>query len=51
MVEGILVRGDEDFEMDIDLGCQRMSRCGDKDCRGESVQRSTYLPFKNIPKI
>jgi hypothetical protein len=51
MVEGILVRGDEDFEMDLDLGCQRMSRCGDKECRGESVQRSTYLPFKNIPKL
>lgn len=51
MVEGILIRGDEDFEMDIDLGCQRMARCGNKDCRGESVQRSTYLPFKNIPKI
>lgn len=51
MVEGILVRGDEDFEMDIDLGCRRMNRCGNKDCRGESVQRSTYLPFKNIPKI
>ncbi len=51
LVEGILVRGDDDFEMDVDLGCQRMSRCGDKDCRGESVQRSTFLPFKNIPKI
>lgn len=51
LVEGILVRGDDDFEMDIQLGCQRMARCGDKECRGESVQRSTYLPYKNIPKI
>lgn len=51
LVEGILVRGDEDLEMDINLGCQRMARCGDKECRGESVQRSTYLSFKNIPKI
>lgn len=51
LVEGILVRGDDDFEMDLDLGCQKMVRCGNKDCRGESVQRSTYLPFKNIPKL
>ena len=51
LVEGILVRGDEDFVMDLNLGCQRVARCGDKDCRGESVQRSTFLPFKYIPKI
>lgn len=51
LVEGILVRGDDDFTMDVNLGCQRMARCGNKECRGESVQRSTYLPFKNIPKI
>lgn len=51
LVEGFLVRGDDDFKMDLDFGCQRMSRCGNKDCRGESVQRATYLPFKNIPKI
>lgn len=51
LVEGILVRGDDDFKMDIDLGCQRPASCGDKECRGESVQRSTFLPFKYIPKI
>lgn len=51
LVEGILVRGDDDFEMDIDLGCQRPARCGDKECRGETVMRSTFLPFKYIPKI
>ena len=51
LVEGILVRGDDDFEMDIDLGCQRPAKCGDKECRGETVQRSTVLPFKYIPKI
>lgn len=51
LVEGILIRGDDDFDMDINYGCQRMARCGERECRGESVQRSTYLPFKNIPKI
>ncbi|MBC7712905.1 MAG: trypsin-like peptidase domain-containing protein [Rhizobacter sp.] len=51
MVEGILVRGDDDFETDLDLDCQRPAKFGDKEGRGESVQRSTYLPFKYIPKI
>lgn len=51
LVEGILFRGEDDFKMDIDLGCQRPAKCGDKECRGESVLRSTFLPFKYIPKI
>jgi hypothetical protein len=51
LVEGVLVRGDIDFEMDTKSGCNRPTNCGDKECRGESVQRSTYLPFKYIPKI
>ncbi len=51
LVEGILVRGDDDFRTDFDLGCDRPAKCGDKECRGESVQRSTYLPFKYIPKL
>lgn len=51
LVEGLLVRGDTDFEMDIELGCNKPTICGDKECRGESVQRSTFLPFKYIPKI
>lgn len=51
LVEGILVRGDDDFTMDINLGCSRVQQCQDKECRGESVQRSTFLPFKYIPKI
>lgn len=51
LVEGILVRGDDDFSMDINQSCQRIQKCQDKECRGESVQRSTFLPFKYIPKI
>lgn len=51
LVEGILVRGDDDFKTDFNLGCDRAAKCGDKECRGESVQRSTYLPLKNIPKL
>jgi hypothetical protein len=51
LVEGLLVRGDDDFKMDLDLGCQRPLTCMDKECRGESVQRSNVLPFKYIPKF
>lgn len=51
LVEGMLIRGDEDFRMDIDLGCNRIVRCLRKDCRGETVQRTTVLPLKLIPKI
>lgn len=51
LVEGILVRGDDDFMSDIDQSCQRSARFGNKEGRGESVQRSTFLPFKYIPKF
>lgn len=51
LVEGILVRGDEDFRMDLELGCNRVYECARSDCRGETVQRSTVLPLKLIPKI
>jgi hypothetical protein len=51
LVEGILVRGDDDFETDMDNGCQHSAHFSDKGGSGESVQRSTYLPFKYIPKI
>lgn len=51
LVEGILIRGDDDLSTDVAGRCERVARCGDKECRGESVQRSTYLPLKHIPKI
>lgn len=51
LVEGILVRGDEDFQMDLDLGCNKVIRCKGLECRGETVQRTTVLPLKLIPKI
>lgn len=50
-VEGILVRGEQDF---IQLGnCKRSFHCGNKDCRGEDVIRITeLLPVigKYLPK-
>jgi hypothetical protein len=51
LVEGILVRGDEDFRMDINLGCNRSNHCLGSECKGETVQRTTVLPLKLIPKI
>lgn len=51
MVEGILIRGDEDFKMDLDLGCNRSFICLKDDCTGETVQRTAVLPLDLIPKI
>lgn len=51
MVEGILVRGEDDFELNLDLICQRPKKCRDDECRGEVVQRTSVLPLKYIPKI
>lgn len=51
LVEGVLIRGEDDFQEDFELGCKRPMKCQGSECRGESVQRSTYLPFKHIPKI
>lgn len=51
LVEGILIKGDEDFEMDIETGCNRSFHCFANECKGETVQRITTLPLKLIPKI
>jgi V8-like Glu-specific endopeptidase len=51
IVEGILLRGGEDFSMDFILGCNRSFHCLDNECKGETIQRSTVLPLKLIPKI
>lgn len=39
-VEGILVRGENDYVYDSALGCQVSNRCPDTGCRGEDV---TYI--------
>lgn len=43
LVEGILVRGEEDFVFDQTLGCTRSNLCVDSGCRGEDVTRITLL--------
>lgn len=50
LVEGMLIRGEDDFEMNLDSLCQRPKKCHDSECRGEVVLRSSVFPLKNIPK-
>jgi hypothetical protein len=44
VVEGILVRGEEDFEANMGLMCIEAKRCDDSGCRGEDVSRMTSIP-------
>lgn len=43
LVEGILIKGDRDFEMDFSSGCQRSVHCEENGCRGETVLRSASI--------
>lgn len=45
LVEGILVKGDRDFEMDYVSLCMRSVHCEDNTCKGETVLRSTSIPL------
>jgi hypothetical protein len=44
LVEGILIKGDKDFEMDFVSLCQRSVHCEEKSCIGETVLRATAIP-------
>jgi len=45
VVEGILVRGEEDFDYDYENECFKSKRCENaSECRGEDVIRITELP-------
>jgi V8-like Glu-specific endopeptidase len=43
IVEGILVRGERDYEFDPAKGCSRPKVCGMNQCRGEDVTRITNI--------
>lgn len=43
VVEGILVRGETDYEYDQTNGCRRPKKCGNNECRGEDVTRITNI--------
>ncbi len=48
-VEGILVRGENDYVYDSELGCQVSNKCANDSCRGEDVTYITNIPaIKNL---
>ncbi len=51
IVEGLLVRGEEDLDYDVEYGCYKNKICSDNSCRGESVVRTTALPLSKIPLL
>ncbi|MBF0300176.1 MAG: trypsin-like peptidase domain-containing protein [Oligoflexia bacterium] len=42
-VEGILVRGDQDFEYSSTDGCYVSKKCGEDECRGEDITKITVI--------
>lgn len=50
IVEGILVRGEEDFVPDFAKWCVKTNVCLEDDCRGEDVSRMTSIPEVAIQK-
>lgn len=51
IVEGILVKGEDDLDYDVEFGCYKNKVCRDSECRGETVLRSTSLPLLKIPLL
>ena len=50
VVEGILVRGEEDFVTNQNKACIEANKCADSGCRGESVTRMTAIPEVGIQR-
>lgn len=50
VVEGILVRGEEDFVPNQALRCIEAKKCKDNECRGEDITRLTAIPEVGIQK-
>jgi V8-like Glu-specific endopeptidase len=44
LVEGIVVRGEKDFEVDIVNNCVRTKVCQEAECLGEDASRITQIP-------
>lgn len=43
LVEGILVRGEDDYKLDREQGCYKTNICEKNQCRGEDVIRTTMV--------
>jgi len=50
-VEGILVRGEQDFTLNQNLGCVQSNHCADDSCRGESVSRIQSIPEVALSRL
>ncbi|MBF0316374.1 MAG: trypsin-like peptidase domain-containing protein [Oligoflexia bacterium] len=44
-VEGVLVRGEVDYEYDDSLNCIKVKVCKEEECMGEDVTRTTIIPM------
>lgn len=51
IVEGILVRGEDDFAPNKELMCIEAKKCKNDECRGEDVSRVTSAPEISIQKM
>lgn len=51
VIEGILVRGDEDFVPNKDKQCIESNRCTNEGCRGEDVTRITAIPEVGLQRV
>lgn len=50
-IEGILVRGEEDFVFNKDKLCVESNRCADTECRGEDVTRISAIPEVSLHSV
>lgn len=51
VVEGILVRGEEDFVPNYEKRCIEPKLCANDECRGEDVTRMTTIPEVGMQKV
>jgi len=48
IIEGILVRGEQDYVLNKEKGCVEAKKCTDNSCRGEDVTRLSAIPEVGI---
>lgn len=51
VVQGILVRGEEDYVPDFERMCIKANECAEGDCRGEDVSRMNSIPEVALQKV
>ena len=51
VVEGILVRGEQDFQANSKKRCVESYKCKDNECRGEEITRLTAIPEIGVQAV